>query len=184
MAAPPNFWIRWRVRAGYPAALAFLLLARPSRTSLLIGAVVGLVGIVIRAWAAGYLRKQEALATNGPYALTRNPLYFGSVILASGFILAGDSIWGGAIVELYLLVFYPVVMRREESELQQHYGEEYAAYAARIPLFLPRLRFSRSLESAQVRFSRRLYLQNREYQAAIGFVLGLAVLWAKMRWMK
>lgn len=184
MAAPTNFWIRWRVRAGYPAALAYLLLARPSRTFLLIGAFVGLVGIVIRAWAAGYLRKQEALATNGPYAFSRNPLYFGSAILAAGFILAGDSLWAGAVVGIYLLLFYPVVMRREETELLEQYREEYFAYATRVPLFWPRLRFPRARESAPARFSRKLYLQNREYQALIGFVLGVAVLWAKMLWMK
>ncbi|HEV2489050.1 MAG TPA: isoprenylcysteine carboxylmethyltransferase family protein [Candidatus Acidoferrales bacterium] len=184
MAAPTNFWIRWRVRAGYPAALAFLLFARPSRTSLVIGASVGLVGILIRAWAAGHLRKHEVLATSGPYAFTRNPLYFGSVILAVGFILSGDSIWAGAIVGIYLIFFYPAVMRREEGELLDRYGEEYSVYATRVPLFWPRLWSVSAGKSAPVRFSRRRYLQNREYQAAIGFVLGIGVLWTKMNWMR
>src|SRR5690349_20108116 len=106
MPSPPSFWIRWRVRAGYPAALVYLLLAKPSRTSFLIGATVGLAGIAIRAWAARYLRKHEVLATSGPYAFTRNPLYFGSAILAAGFILAGDSVWAGSIVGIYLFLFY------------------------------------------------------------------------------
>ena len=82
----PNFWIRWRVRIGYPVALAYLIFARPMMRSLVAGAFVGVVGLAMRAWAAGYLRKHEALATSGPYAFTRNPLYFGSVILAAGFI--------------------------------------------------------------------------------------------------
>lgn len=184
MTDSPNFWIRWRVRAGYPVALAFLLLARPSSASLLIGAAVGIVGLVIRAWAAGFLRKHETLATHGPYALTRNPLYFGSAILAAGLIIAADSIWAGVLVAIYILLFYPAVMRREESELHGRYGELYSAYAAQVPLFWPRLKNWQNAESLDARFSRQLYLQNHEYQAAIGFVLGFVLLWARMWWTK
>jgi protein-S-isoprenylcysteine O-methyltransferase Ste14 len=184
MAVPQNFWIRWRVRAGYPVALAFILLAKPSRASLIIGAAVGIVGLAIRASAAGFLRKHEGLATQGPYALTRNPLYFGSSILAVGLIIASHSIGAGALVAIYILLFYPAVMRREEAELRERYGDEFTAYAARVPLFWPRLGIAKSSESGRARFSRQLYSQNHEYQATIGFALGLAVLWAKMRWMK
>lgn len=184
MAAPQNFRIRWRVRTGYPVALLVLLLARPSRVSLLIGGAVGVVGLAIRAWAAGFLHKHEALAMHGPYALTRNPLYFGSAILAAGLIIAADSIWAGAFVAIYILLFYPAVMHREEAELREMYGDEFTAYTARVALFWPRLGIAKSTESARSRFSRQLYSQNHEYQAAIGFVLGLAVLWAKMQWMK
>lgn len=184
MAMSQNFWIRWRVRAGYPVALVFLVLAKPSQVSLLIGAAVGVVGLAIRAWAAGFLRKHEALATHGPYALTRNPLYFGSAILAIGMIVAGGSVWAGALIAIYVLLFYPAVMRREQGELRNAYGAEFSAYAARVPVFWPRLSASKSGGATPARFSRRLYSQNREYQAAIGFILGLAVLWAKMHWLK
>ncbi|HEV2297110.1 MAG TPA: isoprenylcysteine carboxylmethyltransferase family protein [Candidatus Acidoferrales bacterium] len=184
MTAPQNIWIRWRVRAGYPVALLVLLLARPSRASFLIGATIGIVGLAIRAWAAGFLDKHEALAIHGPYALTRNPLYFGSAILAVGLIIAADSLWAGALVAIYILLFYPAVMRREEAELREKYGDEFTAYSARVPLFWPRLGIAKSSESVRVRFSRQLYSQNHECQAAIGFALGLAVLWAKMQWMK
>lgn len=231
--AATNFWIRWRVRIGYPVALAYLLLARPTPRSLAIGALVGALGIAIRAWAAGYLRKHEALAVSGPYAFTRNPLYFGSVILAAGFVVAGDSLWAAIIVAAYLALFYPAVMKREESELRAHYGDAFIDYAARVPLFWPRLRpapppraprdaqpasrdsqfasrqsqpvpgempFARESESAPhetrpsvreselvprepsapVRFSSQFYRRNREYQAALGFLVGLALLCAKM----
>lgn len=184
MAAAEDFWIRWRVRTGYPLALAFLLLAKPSSVSLLIGITVGMIGLAMRAWAAGFLRKHEALATDGPYALTRNPLYFGSAILALGVIMAGKSDWGGALVAIYILLFYPAVMRREEAELREHYGEQFEIYAARVPLFWPRLKNAESGTAASARFSSQLYSQNREYQAAVGFLLGIVVLWAKMQWMR
>jgi protein-S-isoprenylcysteine O-methyltransferase Ste14 len=182
MAAATNFWIRWRVRFGYPVALVYLALARPTTRSLLIGAAIAIVGLVIRAWAAGHLRKHEALAVGGPYAFTRNPLYFGSVILAAGFVVAGWSIWAAVAVAAYLALFYPAVMKREETELQQHYGEDFRQYASAVPLFWPSFRRFTSSAGGAESFSGHLYRRNREYQAAIGFLLGLAALWARMRW--
>ncbi len=178
--AATNFWIRWRVRIGYPVALAYLILARPTPRSLAIGALVGALGIVIRAWAAGYLRKHEALAVSGPYAFTRNPLYFGSVILGAGFVVAGDSLWAAIIVAAYLALFYPAVMEREESELHAHYGDAFLEYAARVPLFWPRVRLAPQPRESSPKFSSQLYRRNREYQAALGFLVGLALLCAKM----
>lgn len=181
MAAATNFWIRWRVRVGYPVALVYLALARPSPRSLVIGAAIGVVGLVIRAWAAGHLRKHEALAVGGPYAYTRNPLYLGSVILAAGLVVASASIWATLVVATYLILFYPAVMRREESELDAHYGESFNKYASDVPLFWPKFRRFKS-ENPQ-RFSGRLYWRNREYQAAIGLAIGIALLWTRMRWL-
>lgn len=183
MGTETNFWIRWRVRVGYPVALVYLALARPTLSSLAIGGVIGVLGLVIRAWAAGHLRKHQALATGGPYAFTRNPLYFGSVILAAGFVVAGKSIWAAIVVVGYLALFYPVVMRREEAELQRHYGEDFQRYAASVPLFWPSMRRSKANGKLRERFSGQLYRRNREYQAAIGFVVGLIALWARMRWL-
>lgn len=183
MGAETNFWIRWRVRVGYPVALVYLALARPTLLSLAIGGVIGALGLVIRAWAAGHLRKHQMLATGGPYAFTRNPLYFGSVILAAGFVVAGKSIWAAIVVAGYLALFYPAVMRREEGELRRHYGVAFEQYAASVPLFWPSMRRLAPNGHVGEKFSGQLYRRNREYQAAIGFVVGLFALWARMRWL-
>jgi len=182
MAPATNFWIRWRVRIGYPVALVYLALSRPTLKWLAIGGAIGVVGLAIRAWAAGHLRKHQALAVGGPYAFTRNPLYFGSVILAGGFMVAGRSIWSAIVVAGYLALFYPAVIKREEAELRAHYGEDFEKYAAKVPLFWPRF-LRRASNSHAEEFSTELYRRNREYQAAIGFVLGLFLLWARMRWL-
>lgn len=181
MAQATNFWIRWRVRIGYPVALVYLALARPTPRSLIIGAGIGVLGLIIRAWAAAHLRKHQALAVGGPYAYTRNPLYFGSVILAAGLVVASASIWAGIVVAAYLAVFYPAVMRREEAELQAHYDESFKKYATDVPLFWPRFRKFES--PGAERFSWSLYRRNREYQAAIGLAVGIALLWIRMRWL-
>jgi protein-S-isoprenylcysteine O-methyltransferase Ste14 len=112
--AQRKFWMRWRVRTGYPVAVLFLALAAPTARAIAIGAAVAFLGLAIRAYASGYLRKDRELATTGPYARTRNPLYFGSAILAAGFVIAGNSIWAGGLVALYFGVFYYAVMRNEE----------------------------------------------------------------------
>ncbi len=52
-------------------------------------------GVWLRAYAAGYVRKNAELTQTGPYAYTRNPLYLGSIMIAFGFAVAavalGDS---------------------------------------------------------------------------------------------
>lgn len=179
MSATTNPWARWRVRLGYPLALAFAVLAAPTSQSMIWGAAVAAVGLLLRGAAAGYLYKHQRLATSGPYRFTRNPLYLGSSLLAIGLLVAGRSWTAGFLVAAYFVVFYSGVLRAEEAELRARYGEEFAAYASRVPLFLPSLA---SRLPASARFSGKQYIFNREYQAAIGFALALILLYAKMQW--
>jgi protein-S-isoprenylcysteine O-methyltransferase Ste14 len=181
-AAPGPAWARWRAPIGYPAAALCLWLARPTFRSILIGSAVAALGLLIRAVAAGYLHKREALAHEGPYARTRNPLYFGSALIAVGFALAGRSWLAAALLAAYFIVFYAQVMRREESELRAQYGKAFDDYAASVPLFWPRLRVKPSPKGMQFSFAQ--YLRNREHHAAIGAVLTIAVLSALAAWRK
>jgi len=175
-----ELWMRWRVRVGYPVALVYALLAKPTPWSIAAGAAIASLGLLIRARAAGHLRKHEALSTTGPYAYTRNPLYFGSALLAVGFLLAGRSWVAALVVGGYFALFYSAVMRREERELRAHYGAAFDDYAARVPLFWPRLTRA---EAARSDFSWEVYRRNREYQAALGTLAGLLLLWGKMLWL-
>src|SRR5208337_3180585 len=114
-------------------------LARPTPRSIILGAVLGSVGLWIRAYAAGYLHKQEVLTVTGPYARTRNPLYFGSSFLTVGAAVAMNSPWAAALLLIYFAFVYYLVMRREELELRQQHPIAFTAYAAAVPLFFPRL---------------------------------------------
>ncbi len=167
---------RWRVRLGYPVAAVCFWLARPTLRSIAWGGGIALIGLGIRAAAAGHLRKGEALAVSGPYAYTRNPLYLGSALLAAGFVLASASCFAAALLILYFAAFYPAVMRREERELRERYGAEFEAYAARVPLFWPRLTPVRPPGDEGAGFTWARYRRNREYQAALGFLLAIGVL--------
>lgn len=173
-----DFFARWRVRLGYLLAIVVLWLARPTPRSIFLGAAIGLCGLWMRAYAAGYLHKQEVLTITGPYARTRNPLYLGSSILAVGAALAMHSWWAASLLLLYFALVYTLVMRREEMELRRQHGAAFDAYAAAVPLFLPRIRVG--AKAANGGFSWAQYKKNHEYQAAMGFVLlliALAVIW-------
>ncbi len=182
MAVPGEFSMRWRVRLGYPAALACFWLARPTPKWLAVGAGVAGIGVVLRGAAAGYLRKHEQLSTAGPYAYTRNPLYLGSAVLAAGFLVACRSWIVAAILAAYFVLFYPAVMQREEQELRARYGAAFEEYAARVPLFWPRPKLAGARGDTNERFSWAIYRRNREYQVALGFLAVIALLWLKMSW--
>src|SRR6266404_8832957 len=139
MSGAGNFFVGWRVRLGYPLAVAVLYFSRPTPPSILLGALTGVIGLWLRAYAAGYLHKQEVLTVSGPYAYTRNPLYLGSAILALGAGVATRSWISSAILLLYFAVVYSIVMRREEGELLRQHSAAFQAYAAAVPLFLPRI---------------------------------------------
>ncbi len=176
MSAADKFFVRWRVRLGYPLAIGVLYFSRPTPRSILFGALAGVGGLCVRAYAAGYLHKQEVLTVTGPYAYTRNPLYLGSAILALGAGIATRS-WSSAfILIVYFAVFYSIVMRREANELHERHGASFEEYARAVPLFIPRLTAAKLPGDSAASFSFPQYKKNHEWQAAVGFLFFLLVL--------
>jgi protein-S-isoprenylcysteine O-methyltransferase Ste14 len=147
------------------------------------GVTVSVFGLLLRAWAAGHIRKNSALATSGPYAFTRNPLYLGSFLLGLGFTI-GSGWWplGIIFVVLFLGIYLPV-MRVESETLAQLFGESYQRYARGVPLFLPRLTPYRS-EGGKTEFDRSLYMRYREYRAALGLLVAWGLLIFKTYYLK
>ena len=138
------------------------------------------IGLAVRGSAAGHLRKGEGLATSGPYRRTRNPLYFGSAILAVGFAIAAWSWIALILIVGYMLAFYPAVIRSEEIELIARYGGDFEEFSRRVPAFWPRL----TVEGrSPANFSWNRYKKNREYQAAAGAAVAIALLAARM-WLR
>jgi len=163
---------RYRVSAGWAVGLLVLLLARPTPLSLLLGLPLAVVGEAIRVWASGHIEKTRRLATGGPYAHSRNPLYVGSLQIALGVGVACASPWVVLAVALYFLAFYPSVMREEAAFLVDKFPE-YAAWAAAVPLFLPRLTPGGPRAS---RFEWGRVRQNREWRTAAALPLVAALL--------
>ncbi len=169
---------QWRVPLGFALGIAYLLFSQPTGRLLLLGGTVALLGLALRAFAAGCLDKNSALAVGGPYAYTRNPLYLGSFIMGLGFSISCRSwILGGVFLAFFLLI-YSLVMRREEDFLRQQFGETFVRYAARVPVFFPTLR---ALPAPEGAFRWERYRKNREYEAALGYVAGLIFLFLKFK---
>src|ERR1700691_3378521 len=169
---------RIRVPLGFLFAVFYFWLARPTGRSMVLGVAVVVPGLLIRALASGHVRKNESLATSGPYAYTRNPLYLGSLLMGVGFALAARSWWVGiALVVMFLAIYMPVI-RDEEAFLRQKFAE-FDEYARRVPRMLPR--FSRSVYGKDSGgFSLELYLKHREYNALLGTLAMVAGLVLKM----
>lgn len=176
MSVPGEFFMRWRVRLGYPLAAVVLWFSCPAPRSILVGAFVGALGLWLRTYAAGYLHKQEVLTVTGPYAYTRNPLYLGSAILVVGASFAVRSWISAFLLLTYFAIFYSMVMRREEKELAVHHGAAFEEYARAVPLFLPRLKPAQLPGESAGAFSFAQYKKNHEWQAALGFLLLLTAL--------
>ncbi|MGH9946381.1 MAG: methyltransferase family protein [Pyrinomonadaceae bacterium] len=172
-----RFLQRIRVPLGFAFAIILLVLAVPTAVSMAAGSIIVVSGILTRAWAAGHIHKFERLAITGPYSFSRNPLYFGSFLLAAGFAVAAGVWWLAVIVGvLYLGIYFPV-MRVEEGDLRSRFGAEFEEFAASVPLFFPRLTPWKKLDAG---FDFQLYLKHREYQAAIGAAAAFGLMAAKI----
>jgi protein-S-isoprenylcysteine O-methyltransferase Ste14 len=169
---------RIRVPLGFLFAAAYIWLARPTILSIVIGSCAAVAGICIRALASGHVEKNEILATSGPYAYTRNPLYLGSIVLAVGFLIAAKSWWLALVAAVMLFAIYFPVIRAEEAFLRTRFPE-FSEYASQVPRLVPRLRPHQSRPNS---FSWHLYWKHREYNAALGAGLMIAALVVKSVW--
>jgi protein-S-isoprenylcysteine O-methyltransferase Ste14 len=157
-----------RVLCGFALVVAFGVFARPTLTSLRLGLPVAVLGLGVRAWAAGHLAKNQNLARSGPYAYTRNPLYIGTLLVALGLVIASRSWWLGVLfAAVFLLVYLPVI-ELEEQHLRKLFPD-YAGYAESVPALLPK-----PGPRGPEMFRPALYWRNQEYQALLGFLVGVA----------
>ncbi len=162
---------RLRVPLGFVVAALVIYFAEPTAFSIFLGFPVALVGTALRALAAGVIRKDSKLATSGIYALTRNPLYLGSSLLAAGFALMSRDEIAASLLLVPFMLIYPTVMLREEAHLARLFPDEFRAYRSKVPRFFPHLSAGLRLS-----FSWSQYLANREYNTALGFAAALAVM--------
>ena len=159
-----------RLPLGFVFGIAYLIWARPTALTLAVGGAIALVGVLIRAWAAGHIVKNRVLAVTGPYAHTRNPLYFGSFLIGAGFAVAAH--WGLLLVVIafWLLVYVPT-MERERKNIRERFPEDYDRYSANVPAFVPRVT-PWSAEGAEAGgFSPSLYMKHGEWKAGITYLL-------------
>ena len=171
---------RIRVPLGFVLAGVFLWLARPTWKTMLLSLLLVVPGVWLRAYAAGYVRKNRELTLTGPYAYTRNPLYLGSTMIAFGFaVAAGSWIILAALAVMFAAIYIPTILS-EEAYLREHFAG-FDEYAAKVPRLLPRLKaaeFPANENASGGRFSADQWRHHREYNALMGagaIYLALAV---------
>jgi Phospholipid methyltransferase len=170
---------------GFAFAAVFLWLARPSLRTLAVSLLLVIPGLWLRGYASGYVKKNAELATTGPYAHTRNPLYLGSMLIAFGFATAAAN-WVilALLAALFAAIYIPTILS-EEAYLREHFPG-FETYARQVPRLLPRLTAARvgggAEEGGRGGFSAALYRKHREYNALMGAGAIYAALVLKFVW--
>ena len=168
-------------RAGRLSLCRLLPVESPAQRNLAgLEPAAGGPGLLLRAYASGYVKKNAELTVTGPYAYTRNPLYLGSMLMAFGFAAASRSLWITLLLALLFILIYAPTIYGEEQFLRSTFPA-FESYAQRVPRLLPRLTPARIPGDGS--FSGTLYRQHREYNSLLGACAVYAVLVAAL-WLR
>lgn len=169
---------KWRVRASLLFVILAVVLAKPDLWSILVGVGLTLMGLLIRTWASGHLEKEKKLTTSGPYRYTRNPLYFGNLLIGLGVVIGAQSWWVLGCAFVIFGIFYSVIILSEKQKMEELFPIEYAEYKKHVPLFFPS--YFSTLPHRKVRFRWTVHKNNRELRAIIGSVIFWLILTTKL----
>ena len=165
MAAFYKTLARYRVPVSLLFVIAYLIISKPSFTFFYFGLPLIIAGESLRIWASGYLHKATKLATSGPYAFVRNPLYLGNFLLGLGFILIAWNLYLFVFFALLFVFLYYATIKSEEERLQKLFGKPFLQYKHNVPSIIPRLK---PYQGEKEKFKWKQVKKNREYRAIIG----------------
>lgn len=127
----------------------------------IVGTVIAALGIAIRMWAAGHVKKNKVLATDGPYAYVRHPLYVGNILLLAGFSIASMLWWSYLLMAFLLWFYYPPTIAYEDSKLHDIFGEQWENWSKDIHALIPTFKNRAGTSSSEWSFKQSL-VQNGE----------------------
>jgi protein-S-isoprenylcysteine O-methyltransferase Ste14 len=198
-------WLfRHRTALPLPIAAAILVLrtgeAAPSVPIVAAGVAATAAGELIRLWGVHHIGaisrtrsdRLGPLIDTGPFALIRNPLYVGNILIWVGFALSARLVWLAPVVGVVLAAEYHAIVRWEEQLLTTRLGEAYSAYSARVPRWLPTFSRNERKERKEQDFSARsassavksfswtetLFSERGTF---VAIALGYLLLWTKAR---
>jgi len=156
-----------RVTWGYIGAICVVIFANPNKYSIIFSLPFLFLGLIIRNVAAGTLLKQKELAVLGIYSYIRHPLYVGSTLLATGFMIMAANIYLASLCLLIFIYIYRNTVRKEEKFLHQKYGTRYIEYCDDINAFIPKWQHI-NFDKIMSNFNRERWIKNREYNSILG----------------
>ncbi len=168
-----GFFYHHRPRLTGLAALIVIVFATPSYASLILGTLLVVLGEAGRTWALGYIEKDAKLATAGPYAYTRNPLYVFNSTMFIGFCVMGNQMIPALFASIIFFWIYLVIIDIEARRMVSMFGEEYEEWSKHVPLFIPRS--TPRADRVQKAYSMALAVEHKEPKHWFGMVVGLAI---------
>jgi protein-S-isoprenylcysteine O-methyltransferase Ste14 len=171
----------------YALGLLVLASASPRPFTYFLGLGMALLGVIIRIWGCGHLRKNQDVIQSGPYAHVKNPLYLGLFLIFSGALIAACNMDDRSRYLLVLLfpfvlgVFFVYYLPRkfavEGDRLRRRFGEKFDRYDKAVPAFIPRLT---PFQASTEKWNPRLVVENSEVSAAVWVLIGFAVVGTKL----
>ena len=120
--------------------LWFSITALPDDLVLMLGTPFIVAGAALRLLASGFITKNRELATDGPYAIVRHPLYTGNVAIVSGFAVASGQWWAVVIALAFFWFYYPTAIEYEDRKLHSLFGDRWLQWAGDVPALMPTFR--------------------------------------------
>ncbi len=130
---------RFRQFIGIAFLILLTIVGAPKRAWFWPGVAFAVLGIAVRLWASGHVKKDKALAVSGPYAFVRHPLYVGNHLITLGFCLASGLWWSFPVWIALGLYFYPQTIRDEDRLLARLFPEQWPQWAQQVRALIPRL---------------------------------------------
>ena len=155
------------------------LLGQPTKEMLIAGGVVALVGTLIRLWASGHVKKNKVLATDGPYAYVRHPLYVGNILILIGFSMASMLWWAFPLMIFLIYFYYPPAISYEDGKLRKLFGEQWEAWSKDIHALIPTFSNKAGSASSDWSFKQSLF-QNLEPVIVLYLIWCIYMLYAKL----
>lgn len=152
---------------------------QPTREMLIAGGVVALIGTLIRLWASGHVKKNKVLATDGPYAYVRHPLYVGNILILLGFSMASNLWWAYALMVFLILFYYPPAISYEDAKLNRLFGEEWQNWSKNIHALIPTFTNKAGSTSSEWSFKQSLF-QNLEPVIVLYLIGFMYMLFSKL----
>jgi protein-S-isoprenylcysteine O-methyltransferase Ste14 len=159
--------------------LVYALTAEPTVLSLAIGVPLAVIGMLVRLCASGFVMKNKELATHGPYALVRHPLYTGNIVSIVGFAIAGATLWGLPLALAFFWFYYPPAIEYEDRKLRRLFGQQWEQWAGVTPALVPRFANAGRIRGGSWSFAKSMR-QNGEGIIAVLIVVCLWITIARL----